>query len=128
MSAFTDSIAHYCEGLHVAPGASACCSECLDAYDIEDTGDIDAMQEQLYDIESGGFSWSQCDSCGSTFGGDRHDAHGIAVSSTGFVADYDPIHMSICSDCLLFHANGDEPEDWHRTPADAREAEHHDIR
>lgn len=112
MSKFTDSVEHYCEGLHIAVGAAACCSECRSTYDIDDSISDDEAQEILYDAAEPSFSWHQCDSCGSTLGGDRHDAHGIAVSSTGFVADYDPIHMSICSDCLIYHANGEEPEQW----------------
>ncbi len=110
MSAFTDSIAHHCENLHVAVGPAASCQECRDAYGIPDYADDDMAQERM--LDEGSFSWSQCDSCGSTLGGDRYDAHGIAVSSTGFVADYEPLHLSICSDCLFFHANGDEPETW----------------
>ena len=63
------------------------------------------------------FSWSDCDSCGSHLGGSRHEA-------TLFVPKYDSrkrrrkdtaIKCMICCDCLCFHANGDEPEDWFRS-------------
>lgn len=119
MSKFTDSIEHYCEGLHVAVGPSACCQECRDAYDIPDSADNDTAQEQMTD--EGGFSWSQCDSCGSQFGGDRYDAHGMDENWPNNGGHL--YHLSICADCLFFHANGDEPEDWYRTPGEARDAE-----
>lgn len=108
MSTFTTSVAHYTEGLTVAPGPAACCSTCLDAYGVEDTGDIDAMQEQM--LDEGNFASAQCDSCGSTLAGDRFDAHGIAHEFKA--GERTIIHMDICTDCLLFHANGDEPESW----------------
>jgi hypothetical protein len=55
--------------------------------------------------DEGGFSWSSCDSCGSSLGGDRYVAHGVD-------ANKDIIHMDICVDCLMFFANGDVPEEW----------------
>ena len=55
------------------------------------------------------FSWSRCESCGSTFGGDRHPAHYLDT-------DRAIIHVRVCSDCLFFHANGDEPDDWRQHP------------
>lgn len=119
MSKFTESIEHYCDGLTVAPGAAACCVECLNIYGIEETNDVDAMQEELYRLEASSFSWSQCDSCGSTFGGDRHEAHGLSYADNGKL-NHEIYHLSICTDCLLFHANGDEPEEWTRTPQDYR--------
>ena len=122
MSAFIDSIDHYCEGLHIAVGPSASCQECRDAYDIPDSADDDIAQENMQD--EGSFDWSQCDSCGSTFGGDRYHAHGLPIDRSGsFDYSRDMIHLSICADCLFFHANGDEPEDWYRTPGEARDAE-----
>ncbi len=114
MSNFTDSIDHYCDGLTVATGAAASCSECLDTYQIKDTGDINAMQEALYQVDEPSFSWSQCDSCGSTFGGDRYSAHGIPLDFKP--GDDSIIHMEICVDCLCAWANGDEPEQWQQHP------------
>jgi hypothetical protein len=118
MSNFTDSIAHYCEGLHISPGPAACCDDCRQAYDIPDGMPTDEAQELM--LDEGGFSRAQCDSCGSTYAGDRHDAHGIPHDFKP--GDGSIVHLTICTDCLLFHANGDEPEEWYRTPADYREA------
>ena len=58
------------------------------------------------------FSWQQCDSCGSTLGGDRSTAYGLWKDGDQFCS----IEMSICVDCVMFHANGDEPEEWGDTP------------
>lgn len=111
---FEAAVAHYCEGLSVAPGTAACCGECLSDYGIEDTGDVDAMQEELYaQPDEGNFSNSQCDSCGSNLAGDRFTAHGLPIDDKGAL-DYerDLYHLSICVDCLLYWANGDVPEQW----------------
>ena len=53
----------------------------------------------------GGFSWSPCEVCGCSLGGDRHKA-AIIVPGT----DTEPIELDCCVDCLCFLANGDEPE------------------
>lgn len=60
------------------------------------------------------FSWSACDACGSTLGGDRTPAHGL--DTNGAV-----LHMHVCVDCVEYLANGDLPEDdaldWTGEPA-----------
>ncbi len=53
-----------------------------------------------------GFSWSACDCCGSSLGGDRFKA-----------CHYNPetketIDLEICVDCLMYITNGDLPETW----------------
>lgn len=120
MSAFTESIEHYCKGLTVSPGAAACCDECRTSYGCDDDADTETAQQYLYENAEPYFSGGQCDSCGSTYAGDRDAAHGIPHD---FKAGEDTIiHMTICTDCVLFHANGDEPEEWYQTPGDYREA------
>ena len=52
--------------------------------------------------DEGNFSWSSCESCGSTLGGNRYDAHGL-YSNGGL------IHFSVCSDCVQYLNYGDEP-------------------
>lgn len=49
-----------------------------------------------------GFSWSECDTCGSALGGDRHPAH--ARLSSGQL-----IHLSVCEDCLFYLNYGTLP-------------------
>ncbi len=58
------------------------------------------------------FRWSACQVCGSTFGGDRHPAHYIYEPNGARSLE----HVDVCTDCLLFAANGDEPEEWRRHP------------
>lgn len=55
------------------------------------------------------FSWSQCDGCGSSLGGDRSEAHGFYRDGSGALQS---VEMSVCVDCMLFHANEDVPETW----------------
>ena len=104
MSRFTDSIEHELEGIRgVNPGIAAKCCDTCTCY---------CEQDPCECIDEGGFSWSACDSCGSTYGGDRYDAHGFIED------DNSVIHLSICVDCLCFHANGDEPEIWSAHPGE----------
>ena len=50
------------------------------------------------------FSASQCESCGSRLGGSRN-------SATAFDRDTkEVLELRICSDCVMFWANGDLPE------------------
>tara|TARA_S200002703_G_scaffold41068_2_gene35727 strand:+ start:212 stop:448 length:237 start_codon:yes stop_codon:yes gene_type:complete len=72
----------------------------------------DAIQHNLPGLhvapgdESTEFSFSECDSCGTRLGGARHAA-------TAYVpATSDVLELEVCTDCLFFHANGEEPEQW----------------
>jgi len=87
-------------------GACPGCSTCFEhAEDPENPteSDYDAASESY-------FSW--CESCGSSLGGDRHPAHGVIADSDEQARQDDhPIeHFAVCTDCLMFHANGDLPE------------------
>lgn len=97
MRAFTDAVERElrgCEAFSVGscPGCVVC------GLSVEPTEDERSLAEESH------FSWSECDSCGSSLGGDRHPAH--------FLLDGEIQHLSVCADCLLYHANGDEPESW----------------
>ncbi len=94
---YAEKVAHYLEGLNVSTGACTGCAEC----GLEDCDDMNTPE-----YESAGepnFSWSQCDGCGSTLGGDRHPAHGL--TNTG-----DIIHLDVCVDCVFYITYGDLPE------------------
>lgn len=100
MSKFTDAISANWPDYVIAPGAApgkACCG---------------GSHEE--DEDEGGFSWGPCESCGSTLGGNRYPAHAIHREAFGPGAKRpdDVHHIEICTDCLIWHANGDEPEDW----------------
>ena len=103
MADFLNAVRRECEGLTVAPGAAPGCTECLECGDPDEPGD------DWYDLANEPhFSRTSCDSCGSRLGGDRYPAHGVPSAT----ADAPVVHMDVCVDCLMFHANGDEPEDW----------------
>lgn len=107
MSAFTDSVERCLRGVFFfSPGAMAGCPEC----DLPEGADERAVEC----ASEGGFSWSQCDSCGSSLGGNRYPAHGFlgGDSAAAQQSDAKRIHCEICVDCLMFHAVGDEPEEW----------------
>ena len=108
MSAYARAVAEHAAGIfHLNAGAAASCPECLKAHGIEDTGDIEAMQEQM--IDEGNFSWSPCDCCGSRLGGDRYAAHGWDNQD---IAQDNSIHLDICTDCVFYTEYGDEPTEW----------------
>ena len=111
MSAFTDSIEVELKGIHavssggILPDCPECDQSIREACNGECGGD-----DVCYCADEPSFSWSRCESCGSTFGGDRFNAHGIITETDNL------IHFRMCVDCVMFHANGDEPEDWRQHP------------
>jgi len=95
MSDFVEAIKVNTEGIeHLSAGFASpeLCSECPEHQD-ESVGD------------EGHFSWHPCECCGSPLGGLRYAAH-------GFIAGGAICHLDVCADCLVFIANGDEPETW----------------
>ena len=90
---FKSAIDTYCEGLvTVAIGCGG--AECEHSEGNED-----------HSCEAS-FSWVQCDSCGSTLGGDRLPAFGLWRDEAGELCS---IAMDVCIDCAMFHANGETP-------------------
>lgn len=67
-----------------------------------DFGDLESAREIA---EEPHFSRSECDTCGSTLGGDRHPAHYA-------YGDRKIGHLMVCVDCVFYMANGDVPETW----------------
>ena len=109
---YEDAITHNWPDHTIAPGPATCCYECLSSRGIDES----EVSDDTELLDEGSFSWRECESCGSQLGGDRHDAHALHRQAFGPNAERpgDFHHISICTDCLLFHANGDEPEDWNR--------------
>ncbi len=52
------------------------------------------------------FTWEPCELCRSALGGDRHPAAFIKAATKE-----EPIELEVCTDCLMFIANGDLPHD-----------------
>jgi len=128
-SPFVKAVERGLEGLeHVSTGACVGCYECgleESAPCPECNGDgvfgckgcggdgvVDITYDnnpQLMDLANEPhFSRVACDCCGSHLGGDRHPAHGIAKINDRETL----VHLDVCTDCLVYLANGDEPEEW----------------
>jgi len=108
---FTHAISERWQGYVIDPGACRGCKECyswLEGEALENPTERDTSI-----AEDGSFSRYPCDSCGSTLGGNRHHAHAILASSFGKpTKPGDITHIEVCSDCLMYHANGDLPDSW----------------
>lgn len=116
---FKAAIEHNLKGLsHVSTGACKGCAECgLEAKECRKCdgdgkdwqhghpdspcptcngeGEIEPTDRECDSASEGSFSWSSCDACGSTLGGNREPAHGV-------MADGGILHLDICTDCLYF--------------------------
>ena len=53
------------------------------------------------------FSWSPCDVCGDTYGGNRMDMSGYNDTTKEIQDGY-----KVCEDCALYIANGDLPSSY----------------
>jgi len=97
-------------GLSVGP--THICGACLNSHGFDATT-ADDMREGLENgdiCDEGGFSSSSCECCGSRLGGNRYAAHGwIEIDGKAELC-----HLDVCTDCLIFIANGEEPENWER--------------
>ena len=131
MSAYAERVEAYLEGLEaVSTGGCPGCHECgLDVVpcddcsgtgfadgltlgtgsDGEDCPACDGMGSRDYvdgdEVGEGpepGFSWSPCEICGSSLGGDRHAFHALSSGEL--------VHLDGCTDCVMYVANGEEPE------------------
>ncbi len=65
----------------------------------------------------GSFSGRRCFSCGSGLAGDRHPAHGFIAATEEEARKPECLmeHFEVCTDCVMFHANGDLPDE-HGSP------------
>ena len=58
----------------------------------------------------GEFSHRACESCGEHLAGDRHPAHGYLGDDSAAALESNLEHFQVCTDCVMYHANGDLPE------------------
>lgn len=136
MSEYTDRVESGLKGLTaVSTGTCPGCDECREShglygveedeygwfepdrgghvvYHATEEGALKAARERFEQDWSSGhvdsessFSWSSCGICGSTLGGDREIWHGLD-DLTGTLYHFD----DACTDCVVYLANGDEPE------------------
>lgn len=86
--AYKQAVERGLEGLtFVSTGACPGCKEC--GLGPEPSNEERELAEEAH------FSYSACDCCGSTLGGDRHPAHGRDK-------DNQIVHFSVCVDCLYY--------------------------
>ena len=67
----------------------------IDDLDYLSTGVIESCEECSELSDEPFFSWSECNNCGSTLGGDRYVVHGRDK-------DDKIIHLEVCTDCIIF--------------------------
>ena len=59
--------------------------------------------------DEGCFSWTSCDVCDQKKGGDRYRA---TMCNPGPDNVDEKIEVSVCTDCVMFAANGELPTVW----------------
>lgn len=120
MSDYTDRVERNLEGLKfVSSGINGHCRDCADhagyAEAEDETGAILETTADMLDrfdddvsrgkvTDEGAFSWCGCGVCGSPLGNTLYIWH--AIDESGDVCHSD----DMCPDCVLYLANGDEPE------------------
>ena len=90
----------------ISCGLCASCSDCQSAFDVGEKK-LQAMIDKGLSDE-GGFSRAGCDCCGSSLGQNLYAAHALIDLDGRKVL----IHLEVCSDCVMFVANGDLPKQW----------------
>ena len=105
MSTFTNDVARGTEGLtNLSSGHCPGCETCRKDLDYQTMEDLALAYEHDEIVEEPSFSWYPCDCCGTAQAGDRYAAHGLDHNR-------EVIHLEVCVDCVLYLANGQEPEE-----------------
>lgn len=109
MSKYTKAVEQCMDGLtHESVGVCPDCETCAEDFGFCCVHALNAEIESGEVVDDGGFSQSDCDTCGSSLYGARYSAHAVLDSSK----DREVIHLSVCVDCMQYIANGDKPESW----------------
>jgi hypothetical protein len=105
MSAYTDRVAKNLEGIEfVSTGISPGCPECAKDLGFKSVRALRRAYEQGGVADEPHFSWSPCGICRNKLGGNREVWHGVIGGKVNHWND-------ACTDCVLYLANGDEPEE-----------------
>jgi hypothetical protein len=108
MSAYTDRVAKNLEGIEfVSTGISPGCPECAKDLGFKSVRALRRAYEQGGVADEPYFSRHPCDICGNRLGGDRESWHGVI---DGRVTHFGG-SGGACVDCIVYLANGDEPEE-----------------
>jgi ferredoxin len=107
MSAYTDAVARGLARLgdttpssSVCPGVCPSCTTCACELGFES---VAAYADPF-------FSWRPCDICGSSLGGNREVYHYLRGENRTIEHG-----ASMCTDCVVYLATGDEPTEWERS-------------
>ena len=110
---YTEAVKRNTDGMdHISVGFCPSCAQCSDEKGFCCLHSAQAAYDAGKVTDEGSFSWSNCEGCGSTFGGDRFAAHGWANINGKITL----LHFEVCVDCLQFIANGELPEQWTQHP------------
>ena len=104
MSNYTKAVEKNIAGLKAV--STGICPECQTCADTHTDGDLVELQRQWESGEicdEGSSSWKGCEICGCKLG--------TTVYCWHWIADGEIQHSdNVCQDCVLYLANGDEPE------------------
>ena len=89
----------------VSTGLLGTCDTCQSAYGMEPREFYSAVHESQSLFDEGGFSWHECELCGSHLGGDRYAAHAIKQERPD--GRWIVTHLDVCCDCVMATANGE---------------------
>ena len=113
MSKFVEAFERGTSGKRgVSTGECPGCVRCAEQHDMSLAEHERAWRAGEVDSE-GSFSWRPCGICGTTLGGNRHVWHWIRGGDESGKGGEIEHEDDMCTDCMLFSANGDEPESWH---------------
>lgn len=114
MSKYTEAVENNLAGLEaVSTGPCPGCEECASNRGYCCAHSFAAAYEAGEVEPEPSFSWSSCDICGSHLGGDREEWHAIVPNKDGTLKGGEIFHgNNACVDCVVYLANGEEPERW----------------
>lgn len=99
----------------VSTGECPGCESCAEFHDMTAEEHAKAWHDGLDETEEC-FSWSPCGICGSSLGGGRHVWHWINGGDDSGKGGEIIHEHDACTDCVMYLANGDEPEEWRSRP------------
>lgn len=113
MSTYTERVDMYLSELEgVSPGITTECPECLYSFGVDpaDTATVQEIMDYLESVgDEGHFSHYPCEICASPLGGQRYTWHAWGTDKS-VDPDGELVHGDCCTDCLMYLANGEEPE------------------
>jgi hypothetical protein len=115
MSEYTKAVENGLKGINF-PSTGICpgCSDCASDFDFKNIKALDTAYESGELCNEAHFSWRECGICGSQLGGDREVWHWVDDNN---VIVHEP---GACVDCIMYLANGDEPDTWTQYPKRGR--------